>query len=115
MIASADEFESVIASSPSQGPASPSELPGAISTPVRSGANGGYGRAAAAAHALHPSLHDEAFEEPVSGERIAPTRPMNGSLFAYPNGIPFPAAPPRPDLDAALRVTPAPRPGRSGH
>jgi hypothetical protein len=114
MVASADELESVISSAPSQRSAMPSELPGAVSTPVRSGANGGYGHAGAAAHALHHSLHDDAFEEPVSGERIAPTRPMNGSLFAYPNGIPFPATPPRPDLDASLRVTPAPRPGRSG-
>lgn len=73
------------------------------------------GYAVAGAHALSPALHEEAFEEPLSGERIAPARPVHGSLFVYENGIPFPAKPPRPDLDAALRVTPAPRPAGSGH
>lgn len=63
-----------------------------------------------AAHALSPAV-EEAREEPLSGERIAPTR---GATFAYPNGIPFPPKPPRPDLDPAMRVTPAPRPAGSG-
>ena len=76
-------------------------------------AGGGYVRGGAA-HALHP-LIEEAREEPLSGERIAPTR-STGGAFAYANGIPFPSKPPRPELDASMRVTPAPRPaGWSGH
>ena len=35
---------------------------------------------------------------------------VNGASFSYPNGLPFPAKPPRPELDASLKVTPAPRP-----
>lgn len=34
----------------------------------------------------------------------------NGASFSYPGGLPFPSAPPRPELDPSLRVTPAPRP-----
>ena len=34
----------------------------------------------------------------------------NGASFSYPGGLPFPAVPPRPELDPSLRVTPAPRP-----
>ncbi len=37
-------------------------------------------------------------------------RPSTGH-FHYPNGLPVPAAPPRPELDPAYRVPPAPRPG----
>jgi hypothetical protein len=41
--------------------------------------------------------------------------PSNGALhtelsFSYPGGLPFPAKPPRPEIDPSLRVTPAPRP-----
>jgi hypothetical protein len=68
-----------------------------------------YGnQSAAVAHAVQ-TMEDEQLEEPLSGERIAP-RPVNGAVFAYANGIPFPAKPPRPDLEPSLRVTPAPRP-----
>ncbi|MEY4509800.1 MAG: hypothetical protein RLZZ450_1922 [Pseudomonadota bacterium] len=89
-----------------------------LATPVRTGngsSNGAsYGHArSSAAHAVQP-LIEEGFEEPLSGERIAPTpRVVNGAAFAYTNGIPFPAKPPRPDLEPALRVTPAPRPAGS--
>ncbi len=66
-----------------------------------------------AAHALSPQpAIEEIREEPLSGERIAPTRP--GASFAYANGIPFPAKPPRPDLEPSLKVTRAPRPAGSG-
>lgn len=76
---------------------------------------GSYGRGGTA-HALQTSLLEEAHEEPLSGERVAPTRAMNGAHFAYKGGIPFPAKPPRPELDEKLRVTPAPRPdGTSSH
>jgi hypothetical protein len=73
-----------------------------------------YGnQTAAVAHAVQ-TMEDQQ-EEPLSGERIAP-RPVNGAVFAYSNGIPFPAKPPRPDLAPSLRVTPAPRPaGMKGH
>jgi hypothetical protein len=41
--------------------------------------------------------------------------PSNGAVnhaasFSYPGGLPFPAKPPRPEIDPGLRVTPAPRP-----
>jgi hypothetical protein len=39
-------------------------------------------------------------------------RAVNGTSFSYPGGLPFPARPPRPDLDPGQRVTPAPRPER---
>lgn len=39
-------------------------------------------------------------------------RPINGTTFSYPEGLPFPAQPPRPELDPGQRVTPAPRPER---
>lgn len=70
--------------------------------------NGYGGQSAAVAHAVQ-AMDEEQLEEPLSGERIAP-RPVNGAVFAYSNGIPFPAAPPRPDLEPSLRVTRAPRP-----
>lgn len=38
--------------------------------------------------------------------------PLNGGSFHYDGGLPFPAEPPRPVLDPALRVSPAPRPLR---
>lgn len=66
-----------------------------------------------AAHAVVMPI-DEGFEEPLSGERIAPTRPLQAGLFVYAHGLEFPARPPRPDIDATLRVTPAPRPSRQG-
>lgn len=44
---------------------------------------------------------------PPAGARSAQT---NGVSFAYPNGIPYPVAPPRPELAPTQRVTPAPRP-----
>jgi hypothetical protein len=37
-------------------------------------------------------------------------RPINGSTFSYPGGLPFPTRPPRPELDPSQCVTPAPRP-----
>ncbi len=68
-----------------------------------------YGNQSAAVAQAVQAIHEEQLEEPLSGERIAP-RPVNGAVFAYSNGIPFPAKPPRPELEASLRVTPAPRP-----
>lgn len=113
MVASAEDLESVF-SAPASSPPPADEGHEMVLQAAR---NGGYGYASvAAAQVMQPELHEDAFEEPVSGERIAPTRPVNGSLFVYANGIPFPAKPPRPDLDASLRVTPAPRPaGSSNH
>ncbi|MET0342650.1 MAG: hypothetical protein ABW252_16715 [Polyangiales bacterium] len=75
-------------------------------------ARGGGGAAHAFSPATSPVAIDEMREEPLSGERIAPTRP--GPAFAYANGIPFPSKPPRPELDPSMRVTPAPRPAGSG-
>lgn len=114
MIAAADDLALV---SPSELPVNDGELEEApMPSSMRGGASYGGGGGGAAAHALHAAIHDDSFEEPVSGERIAPTpRTVNGTLFVYTNGIPFPAKPPRPDLDASLRVTPAPRPPGSGH
>jgi hypothetical protein len=40
-------------------------------------------------------------------------RAINGTTFSYPDGLPFPSQPPRPELDPSQRVTPAPRPGES--
>jgi hypothetical protein len=37
-------------------------------------------------------------------------RAINGTTFSYPDGLPFPTQPPRPELDPSQRVTPAPRP-----
>jgi hypothetical protein len=46
-----------------------------------------------------------------SGGYTNGARPQpNGVSFSYPGGLPFPATPPRPELDPSLRVTPAPRP-----
>lgn len=97
-------------------PAAPPARPTASNGGGGGGGGASYGNArTSAAHAVQPSLLEEAFEEPLSGERIAPTpRPVNVASFAYTNGIPFPAKPPRPELDASLRVTPAPRPAGSG-
>jgi hypothetical protein len=39
----------------------------------------------------------------------------NGVLFAYHEGLPLPERPPRPELDASLRVSPAPRPTPDAH
>jgi hypothetical protein len=78
------------------------------------GGGGGYSHGhggASTAHAIAPAAYGEELEEPVSGERIAPpVRAVNGTLFSYANGIPIPSKPPRPQLDATQRVTPAPRP-----
>jgi hypothetical protein len=46
---------------------------------------------------------------PVNGTHYTP-KPVNGYSFKYPDGLPFPSVPPRPELDPARRVTPAPRP-----
>jgi hypothetical protein len=55
--------------------------------------------------------HDEAITAPPPpAARAAQT---NGVSFAYPNGIPFPTTPPRPELAPTQRVTPAPRPSKS--
>jgi hypothetical protein len=41
---------------------------------------------------------------------------VNGMSFKYgAGGLPFPAVPPRPELAAPRRVTPAPRPARAEH
>lgn len=45
---------------------------------------------------------------PTAAERPEP-RPSTG-LFNYPNGLPIPSAPPRPDIDPSLIVTRAPHP-----
>jgi hypothetical protein len=88
------------------------QRPAAQASHVAVSYGNGYGnQSAAVAHAVH-SMElpvEEEHEEPLSGERIAP-RPVNGSVFAYTSGIPFPARPPRPELEPSLRVTPAPRP-----
>jgi len=121
MVASVDELEPADPESelPLPGGEANDALPlsaQAISTRSNGASHGGgYGHSrSGAAHALASAV--EEFEEPVSGERVAPVpRGVNGAAFAYSNGIPFPAKPPRPDLDASLRVTPAPRPAGSGH
>lgn len=47
---------------------------------------------------------------------VAPEAPAaarhqtNGIMFVYPGGLTFPSQPPRPDLEAEKRVSPAPRP-----
>ncbi|MDB4976462.1 MAG: hypothetical protein JWN48_4803 [Myxococcaceae bacterium] len=132
MVASPDEYEALSDSIPSPGGEANDVLPHAhlstTATPAHAAAaRASHGSAGAAyahgsvavAHAVSPALLDDAFEEPLSGERIAPipqARPLNGNAFAYTDGIPFPAKPPRPVLEASLRVTPAPRPaGSSSH
>lgn len=126
MIASVDELEAAISDPeglrPQPGGEANDAVPHAPASAARSG--GGSGGAAgygtgrmSVAHALQTAPLEDVLEEPLSGERIAPQpRPLNGAVFAYSNGIPFPAKPPRPELDASLRVTPAPRPaGGGGH
>jgi hypothetical protein len=122
MVASPDELESVVESIPSPGGEENDVVPQAAphSPPAlrSNGGGGGYAHASAVAHAMHPAMLEEAFEEPLSGERIATvaqSRPVNGHSFAYTNGIPFPEKPPRPDLPPSLRVTPAPRPAGTSH
>jgi hypothetical protein len=124
MIASVNELESTVTDPESvhmqPGGEDNDVMPHAhLAAPTRTsgGGNGAsYGHArTSAAHAVQPLL-DEAFEEPLSGERIATApRTVNGAAFAYSNGIPFPAKPPRPELEPSLRVTPAPRPAGPGH
>jgi hypothetical protein len=52
----------------------------------------------------------------VNGHSHPPAAPVrvprsaNGMSFKYHGGLPFPAVPPRPELDATRRVRPAPRP-----
>jgi hypothetical protein len=122
MIATTDELEPTVSDPESMymqpGGEDNDVVPHAhLAAPARtsSGNGAGYGHArGSAAHAVQPML-EEAFEEPLSGERIATApRTVNGAAFAYTNGIPFPAKPPRPDLEPSLRVTPAPRPS-GGH
>lgn len=125
MVATVDELEATVSDAESvhmhPGGEDNDVVPHAhLAAPARTsngssnGASYGHARTSAA-HAVQPLL-DEAFEEPLSGERIAPApRPVNGASFAYTNGIPFPAKPPRPELEPSLRVTPAPRPAGSGH
>ncbi len=121
MVASAEELETMVTDYQSAPPAPGGEA-NDVTPPVPAAAytNGAYGRGATAHAVQHavqvqssPSAHEEAFEEPLSGERIAPVRPVNGTVFAYTSGIPFPAKPPRPELEPSLRVTPAPRPTRA--
>lgn len=61
---------------------------------------------------VHPSTPNESYddEEDSLGVTNRPPAPLNGASFHYPGGLPFPARPPRPQLDPSLRVTPAPRP-----
>lgn len=126
MIASVDELEPAVSDAMSMnlepGGEDNDVVPHThLAAPVRTGggsSNGAsYGHSrTSAAHAVQPMI-EEGFEEPLSGERIAPApRVVNGAAFAYTNGIPFPAKPPRPDLEPSLRVTPAPHPaGTSSH
>lgn len=81
-----------------------------------------------------PSEYGEAYGEAYGAEPVAdaalqaqpdgmgavdamdsdPTNPPpapSTAAFVYPDGLPFPAVPPRPDLNPALAVSPAPRPG----
>jgi hypothetical protein len=83
--------------------------------------------------ATTPPVHAKGFSEPPPGSvsvipSAAPPPPPaasipapsmapraaqqtnGGAMFAYANGLPFPAVPPRPELDPARRVSPAPRP-----
>lgn len=46
----------------------------------------------------------------VNGYHAPATPYVNGHSFKYTDGLPFPPVPPRPELDATRRVTPAPRP-----
>jgi hypothetical protein len=60
----------------------------------------------------YPTVPPIEQEEPITapppaGARAAQT---NGVSFAYPQGIPFPQVPPRPELPSTQRVTPAPKP-----
>jgi hypothetical protein len=51
----------------------------------------------------------------VNGTHSAPSvspKAVNGVSFKYTDGLPLPAVPPRPRLDPARRVSPAPRPTR---
>jgi hypothetical protein len=51
---------------------------------------------------------------PAGYEGSTTKAPPNGAnhavSFSYPGGLPFPAKPPRPEIEPSLRVTPAPRP-----
>jgi hypothetical protein len=123
MVASVDELEAAISDPELPRPQPGGEANDAVphSAPALTPAVGTRGNGASyghsrsgAAHAVLASAVEE-FEEPVSGERVAPVpRIVNGATFAYTNGIPFPAKPPRPELEPSLRVTPAPRPAGSG-
>jgi len=47
---------------------------------------------------------------PAPAQYSASNGAVNGASFSHPDGLPFPAKPPRPELDASHKVTPAPRP-----
>jgi hypothetical protein len=117
-IAHEHEFEALVDAAPVPAPGGSANDAAPHMEPVHHHAAVSYGHAqsAAVAHAVahaQPVMIED-MEEPLSGERIAP-RQVNGSAFAYANGIPFPAKPPRPELDPSMRVTPAPRPAGTGH
>ncbi|UJR84304.1 hypothetical protein [Sandaracinus amylolyticus] len=103
------------AAAPSQRPAPPSQRPAAIKRPpaqpypTRAREPGKLpsphsfeGRAL-----TRPSL--DAVWTPTPAER--PDAAQSSGYFDYQGGVPRPAHPPRPELDASLRVIPAPRPG----
>lgn len=122
MIASADELAEVVhgGSVPAPG-GEANDVDPAPSVQHVASSFGSGGTARIMAPAAAPMAVDDEYEEPRSGERIAPTyaaapRAEGQPRFAYSGGIPFPARPPRPELDPSLRVTPAPRPaGWSAH
>lgn len=78
--------------------------------------------AEADAYSEPPSMvaPDEVVETSVSDiPPVEPAEPMplthqGPRKFVYTQGLPIPDAPPRPDLDPSLRVTPAPRPSEGG-
>jgi hypothetical protein len=78
------------------------------------------GRAMPAVPSAPPPAPAPSMPAPSVPARAMPAVPSsapqtNGSaMFVYTNGLPFPAVPPRPDLDPARRVSPAPRPRASG-
>lgn len=53
---------------------------------------------------------DQPTHPPATSYQNGQPRPINGATFSYPEGLPFPDKPPRPELDPSLRVTPAPAP-----
>jgi hypothetical protein len=60
-----------------------------------------------------PSAAPPPLAPSIPAPSMPPARPVQtngGAMFAYANGLPFPPVPPRPELDPARRVSPAPRP-----